>query len=177
VTAGRAASAAPKVELVVLEAAVLEALAVGDRAEAELLTGLVFPEFFDSQKWLWRLHLDRMREHPASVGWLARAVVDSASGEVVGNAGFHFQPDADGMVEIGYTIVPECRGRGLAKATVAVLLASAAREPGVRTVRATVSPENAASRAIVGGHGFVQTGQQWDEEDGLELVFERAPAL
>ncbi|PXA70632.1 GNAT family N-acetyltransferase [Cryobacterium arcticum] len=162
-------------ELVVLEAAVLEALVVGDRTAAAAATGLDFPEFFDTQGWLWRIHIDRMRQHPASVGWLARAVVDSATGEVVGHAGFHFQPDPAGMVEIGYTIVPERRGRGLATATVTALLAFAAADPAVRTVRASVSPENPASLAVVAHHGFVQTGEQEDEEDGLELIFERAP--
>ncbi|MET0955620.1 MAG: GNAT family protein, partial [Cryobacterium sp.] len=157
-----------------LDPVVLEALLAGDRAAADAATGLVFPEFFDSQGWLWRIHLDRMREHAAATGWLARAIVDAATGEVVGHAGFHFQPDSAGLVEIGYTIVPEQRGRGLATATVTALLAFAAADPAVRTVRASVSPDNPASLAVIARSGFVQTGEQIDDEDGLELVFERA---
>jgi RimJ/RimL family protein N-acetyltransferase len=41
-------------------------------------------------------------------------------------------------------------------------------------VIASVSPENAPSLAVIRKLGFEQTGEQWDEEDGLELVFERA---
>ena len=48
----------------------------------------------------------------------------------------------------------------------------ARREPLVRVVRATISPDNAASRSLVLQHGFVEVGEQWDDEDGLEIVFE-----
>ncbi|MFE9619950.1 hypothetical protein [Streptomyces sp. NPDC006384] len=45
-------------------------------------------------------------------------------------------------------------------------------ESEVTTVRATISPDNTASLATISGFGFVEVGEQWDEEDGLELVFE-----
>ena len=41
-------------------------------------------------------------------------------------------------------------------------------------VRATVSPDNAASLAVIRNGRFVHVGEQWDDEDGLELVFEKA---
>jgi RimJ/RimL family protein N-acetyltransferase len=40
-------------------------------------------------------------------------------------------------------------------------------------VRATISPDNAASLATIAGFGFTENGEQWDEEDGRELIFER----
>ena len=46
---------------------------------------------------------------------------------------------------------------------------------GVRRFVVSVAPGNEPSLAIVRKLGFVQTGEQWDEEDGLELVFELAP--
>ncbi|MFE6365457.1 hypothetical protein ACFVP3_36360 [Streptomyces sp. NPDC057806] len=39
-------------------------------------------------------------------------------------------------------------------------------------MRATISPDNLASLATISGFGFVEVGEQWDEVDGLELVFE-----
>lgn len=48
----------------------------------------------------------------------------------------------------------------------------AASASGVRTVRAAVSPGNTASLATLRPFGFERTGEQWDDEDGLELVFE-----
>jgi hypothetical protein len=34
-------------------------------------------------------------------------------------------------------------------------------------------PDNEGSLATIAGFGFVKVGEQWDEEDGLEFVFER----
>ena len=45
--------------------------------------------------------------------------------------------------------------------------------PEVSVVRASISPANEASLATLRPFGFEPAGQQWDEEDGLELLFER----
>ncbi|MCZ2838507.1 hypothetical protein [Modestobacter sp. VKM Ac-2985] len=52
------------------------------------------------------------------------------------------------------------------------LLARAAGDPAVRTVRVTISPTNTASRALALPYGFVLVGEQEDDEDGPELVYE-----
>jgi RimJ/RimL family protein N-acetyltransferase len=54
--------------------------------------------------------------------------------------------------------------------------AYAANHPGVRTLRATFTPDNDESRAIIERAGFVQVGEQIDEEDGLELIYEISTA-
>ena len=76
------------------------------------------------------------------------------------------------MVEVGYSIDPQFRRQGYARAALLALLGRARLEPGVATVRASVSPGNVASRDLVLSSGFVQVGQQEDDEDGLELVYE-----
>ena len=113
---------------------------------------------------------------PHSPRWIARAAVAEPEGIVVGHAGFHGPPDAAGMVEVAYSVDPACRRQGYATAMLRELLRRAAAEPGVKTVRATISPGNAASLATIAGFGFTRNGEQWDEEDGLELIFER-PAV
>jgi RimJ/RimL family protein N-acetyltransferase len=52
------------------------------------------------------------------------------------------------------------------------MLAWARREHAVRQFVASVGPTNVPSLALVRRMGFAQTGVQWDEEDGEELVFE-----
>ena len=76
------------------------------------------------------------------------------------------------MVEVGYAVLPELRRRGYARAALEALLRRAAAEERVRVVRASISPENVASLALVAQYGFVLVGEQWDEEDGRELVLE-----
>lgn len=109
---------------------------------------------------------------PSAEPFVVRAIVDDETGVVVGHAGFHAAPDARGMVEIGYTVLEEHRRRGYATAAVSVLLHEAATQ-GATVVRASVSPGNDGSLAVVRRAGFIHVGQQWDDEDGLELVFER----
>ncbi len=163
----------PKIELVLLSAAVLDALNAGAIDRASAAFGRPLPPSFLDHKDLWGYRIAQVREDPGVLRWLVRAVVDSSSGAVVGHAGFHGPPDAHGMVEIGYTIEPACRRRGYARATVAALIDYVASEPGVTTVRASISPDNIASLATIRPFGFVKIGEQMDEIDGLEFIFER----
>ncbi|WP_010311616.1 hypothetical protein [Saccharopolyspora spinosa] len=54
------------------------------------------------------------------------------------------------------------------------LLRRAAADPAVPNMRATIVPDNAASLATIAGFGYVEVGEQWDGEDGLEVIFEVA---
>jgi RimJ/RimL family protein N-acetyltransferase len=48
----------------------------------------------------------------------------------------------------------------------------ASEQPGVKVFRYTVSPDNEASVGLVRGLGFAHVGQQIDEEDGPEDIYE-----
>jgi RimJ/RimL family protein N-acetyltransferase len=61
--------------------------------------------------------------------------------------------DAFGMVSIG--LAPGARGRGIGRAVLPMGLAAAARELGIRRMRAVVAPGNLASRRLFEGAGFV----------------------
>ena len=91
------------------------------------------------------------------------------TGEVVARGGFHAPPDAHGAVEIGYAVLPAHRRQGYAHEIACGLLAWG-REHGAVRCLASVSPDNAASLATLARLGFVHTGEQMDEVDGLELV-------
>ena len=177
----------PTIQLRVLSAGALRALYRLDLTEAGRLVGAEMPEFFTTEGWLWRWRLHQIEADPDSAFWYVRAAVAVAPGGpggsdgsgrsdasvVVGHAGFHGPPDDVGMIEIGYKVVPDLRGHGYGHAIVDALLVEAARQPAVRVVRASVTPTNAPSLALIRRAHFVQVGQQWDEEDSLELVFER----
>ena len=161
-----------QVSLVPMTSSCLRALLDDDLTAAGRELDLVLPPFFLQEAWLWRIRQDQMWRDPSTTGRLVHAVINDQR-RVVGHAGFHGPPDEHGVVEVGYTVVPEQRGRGHAAAALRALLGCASKDDRVRTVRATVSPDNAPSLHIVRAAGFQQVGQQWDDEDGLELVFER----
>lgn len=114
----------------------------------------------------------QVASEPADAGWVTGVIWDDQERVAVGRAGFHRRPDASGMVEIGYAVDPAYRRRGYARAALEYLLRRASREPEVRTVRVTISPDNIASYRLCSQYGFVEVGEQWDEEDGLEIIYE-----
>ena len=161
------------IELVPLSVRVMEALVAGDLKSASQEAGATLTPYLVDERWLWRIRLEQAAADPASLRWIARAAVDAATGQVVGHVGFHGPPNDVGMVEVAYSVDPQHRRRGHATAMLRTALEWAASELGVRTVRATISPANAASMATLRPFGFEHTGEQWDDEDGLELIFER----
>lgn len=172
----QAASGGTPVRFVELSSAAMTALLDGNLAEASRQAGVVLTAYFmtDDALRLWRLRVDQIAADPGSARWVARVVVAEPEGVVIGHAGFHGPPDDTGMVEVAYSVDPAYRRRGYARAMLRELLRRAAAEPGVSTVRATISPDNVASLATIAGFGFAEVGDQWDEEDGLELIFEVA---
>jgi RimJ/RimL family protein N-acetyltransferase len=158
-----------------LDTATLQALIAQDLDAARAAAGVPLPEDFLADTWLWTLRLGQLIGEPECAPWLVRAVVVAGgphAGAAVGHAGFHGPPDERGMVEVGYRIVPEHRRKGYARAALGELLAFAEAH-GARIARASISPDNAASLALASSYGFVRTGEQVDEIDGLELQFER----
>ena len=99
-------------------------------------------------------------------------VLAIAEGEVVGSAGFHDYPDENGMIEIGFGIVPEKQRQGYGLELLHGMWHEIANRKDVKILRYTVSPDNEASMHIINKLGFEQVGEQIDEEDGLELIFE-----
>ena len=145
------------------------------------MLGVDVPEdFAASEEDFFRLRLGQMQRDPSLQEWLVRAVVLRETRETLGHAGFHGPPGVNGKndpaaVELGYTTFASFRGRGLATEAVSALMDWAHGERGVGRFILSISPENAPSLAIARKLGFVQAGEQWDEEDGLELVFELEP--
>ena len=151
----------------------LRALADGDVAAARLATDVPLSDWLgtdDDCVSTWQRRAVQVAEDPEEAAWVTGVVL--ADGVPVGQAGFHEKPTAERTLEVGYKIDPDHRGRGLAKATLAFLLDRARATPEVDRVVASVGPWNTASLHLVTSAGFVQVGEQIDEEDGLEHVFE-----
>lgn len=169
-----------RLELVAMTAAFIEALVEGRREEASRLLGAALPDGWPDahdERFL-RIRLQQLDRSLDAQAWPVRALVLPEPGRpMVGHAGFHGPPGVNGAknpeaVELGYTVFPPFRGNGYAAEAAGALIGWALAEHGVRHFVASVAPENEPSLAIVRKLGFLQTGEQWDDEDGLELVFE-----
>ena len=162
------------VSIVQLDKQTLAALAAGDLAAArrtspvDLSPWLAGPECVGT--WCYRAR--QVVESPRDLAWVTGVLWDDDADIPVGKAGFHGAPDSDGMVEAGYAVDPTLRRRGYARAALETLIARAQGEPDVAVLRVTVSPTNAASLALIQQFDFLEVGEQWDDEDGLEIIYE-----
>ena len=163
-----------RVEIVQLPAEVLSALADGDQLRAEAVSPVPLSSWLASAEnaWTWAYRARQVVEHPQDLDWVTGVVWDLDAERAVGRAGFHAGPDTQGLVEVGYAIDPQLRRRGYARAALEVLLARAGRELAVRVVRASIAPANVASRSLITQYHFTEVGEQWDDEDGWETVWE-----
>jgi [ribosomal protein S5]-alanine N-acetyltransferase len=162
-----------RLDLVSMSPAFMRASLEGRLAEAENLLGAELPADWPGVRArTLRMRLDDLAANPAARPWLLRAMVlRQPDRRLVGHIGFHDPPGPDGTVEVGYSVWPEYQRRGYAYEAVTALFAWAASEHDIRQFVASVGPWNAPSLGLVRKLGFVQTGRQWDDEDGEELVF------
>jgi ribosomal-protein-alanine N-acetyltransferase len=166
------------VRIVQLDPATLAALADGDLRRATATTPVALSAWLAGPDCVgtWRFRATQVVDRPEDLPWVTGVLWDDDLELPVGKAGFHAAPDADGMVEAGYAVDPAYRRRGYARAALELMLDRARSEPDARTFRVTVSPDNVASLALVAQYPFVEVGEQWDDEDGLETIFELSVA-
>jgi RimJ/RimL family protein N-acetyltransferase len=105
------------------------------------------------------------------------ALVHSESGLVIGNAGFTGPPEAEGIVEIAYGVVPRYQGRGYATEAANAIVAWAAKNVRVGIVRAHTLPERNASTRVLEKCGFRHVGELTHPTDGLVWRWEKRPDL
>ncbi len=93
-------------------------------------------------------------------------VVERERRAIIGTAGFKGPPDADGMVEIAYGIVPSFEGRGYATEAAMALVRFALATGNVTLIRAHTLPEANASTHVLSKCGFRHTDDVIDPDDG-----------
>ena len=161
-------------ELRLMSPSCIEALLAHDDVAAERELGASFPvpAWARDDGYVLRMRLEQIRADPACAPWLLRAIV-AADGTMIGHAGFHGPPDERRSVELGYTVFEPFRRQGYAAEAARCLMRWAEQVQGVRLFRVSVGEANEPSLALAAKLGFVRVGEQIDEIDGLEYVFER----
>lgn len=96
----------------------------------------------------------------AARGFSFVAVVERASGEVIGDAGLHPLAGRGPEIELGYTLARRAWGHGYATELGRALLRHAFDALHAPRVVAQVEPDNAASRHVVEKLGMTVRGQR-----------------
>ena len=84
------------------------------------------------------LHIDSGAAAVLPTVWL---VARRSDGQILGDIGTHGPPDSEGCVEIGYSLAPSARGKGIGTAAVAALVGRLAAVPGSPAYRCHRCPE------------------------------------
>jgi len=116
--------------------------------------------------------INQVRKDPEVAKYLLRVAVLRECMEIIGSAGFHNLPDVNGMIEIGFGIDPTFQNKGYGKQLLHGMWNWVVKEPGVKTLRYTVSPSNLISKQIIKKLEFNLVGEQIDDVDGVEEIYE-----
>ena len=112
-----------------------------------------------------KMELARPADHPWYTYWL---IVDKVAGTGVGFVGFKGPPDADGLVEVGYGVSPNCRGRGFMTEALRLLVRWAASFPTCSGITALqVFNENLGSQRVLTNCGFALSASREDSGDHI----------
>jgi RimJ/RimL family protein N-acetyltransferase len=161
-----------RLELVALGLAELEALSAGAPEVAGARIPPDWPHATPGEAAALEFFTLRLREDPELAPWRIRLMVASATRAMVGHIGFHDPPE-DGRLELGYTVLAAHRRNGFAAEAMIGMMNAAVTDHDVHRFRVAISPGNAASLALAARLGFVAAGEQLDDVDGPELLFER----
>jgi len=156
---------AARVTLLAPDLSTLDAAIEGTEALSRALGGYevaegweVFPDALPATR-------EALAEDPQSARWGTRLFVVDEPPTLVGWGGFK-GPPADGAVELGYSIAPGHRGRGLAGDAVRQMLREAFSASEVRAVIAHTLAQPGPSTTVLEKTGFVYDGEVTDEGDG-----------
>jgi RimJ/RimL family protein N-acetyltransferase len=103
--------------------------------------------------------LSYLETDPEATPWEAWCFILRDERLVVGNGGFKGRPDAQGVVEVGYSMVDTHQGLGLCTEAVGALIAWAFSNESVQRVDAETFPDNRASLRVMEKNGLIYLGE------------------
>jgi RimJ/RimL family protein N-acetyltransferase len=119
------------------------------------------PELYD--KAAAEYTIARLGEGPEQAGWWLHYIVlkstQSRRRMLIGSSGFRGPPTADGIVEIGYSVLTDFRRQGYATEAAQGLIAHAFAHPEVALVIAETLPDLFSSIGVLRKIGFRYVGE------------------
>ncbi len=133
--------------------------ALEDRARLGQMLGARVPQTWPGADFARMLpRLARGSEQASPESEPTRLIVHAADRILIGETGFHGPPDGSGKLEVGYSIVPDYRGRGFAFEATRALIDQALSQPGVRRIVAECLDDNVASLRVLEKLGMRRVG-------------------
>ena len=103
---------------------------------------------------------------PDALAWWTYLFIHARDKALIGNGGFVGLPDESGKVEIGYSIAPAYRSRGLATEAAQGFVTYAFSKPHVKMVDAHTLSEISPSTRVLEKIGMTRIGTAHDPDEG-----------
>ena len=120
----------------------------------------VFPESVSPQLY------EFIRNNLSQMEWGFYLFIHRQDRVLIGEGGFKGKPDEEGMVELGYALIPEYRRRGFATEAARGLARYAFSHPQIQIVQAHTLPDGKESIRVLEKLGMKLVGTFHDPEDG-----------
>lgn len=99
-------------------------------------------------------YVEQLEADPSLLGWGVWLMVHIVDQKIIGDLGFKGRPDAEGTVEIGYSVVRGYRRQGYAGEAVRALVDWAFAQQDVKRITAECDLDNSPSIRILEKLGF-----------------------
>ena len=137
-------------------------------ASDDEMRALIDEQTIDELRAAYKEMLDGALKNPEMRKWYVVWKMELLDGTYVGDYSFKgITPE--GMVEIGYGVLPEYEGKGYATEAVTAATVWAAKQPGVTRIEAETLADNIASQRVLEKSGYVPTGTIGEE--GPRFIF------
>ena len=114
----------------------------------------VYKQFFEYK-------IDRFQKFPFENEWEG-IIIHKEDNMIMGDMGFKGGPNEEGIIDIGYSIVPSYQGKGYATEMGKAMVDWGLSQPNVKKVVATCNPDNIASIRVLEKIGFIVTNKTED---------------
>ena len=126
------------------------------RSNPEIMKYIARPLAKNEEEALEHLALiDSGIEKNEAINW---AITIKDSSKLVGIIGFYRTKHEDYRSEIGYILLPEVHGKGIASEAVEIVVDFGFNEMKLHSIEAVIDPENIASEKVLQKNGFIKEG-------------------
>jgi len=156
----------PRLRIVSCDDTLFDAIRMGNNTLARVM-GVNVPKKWTDFRDTFTPSYHRWKAHPPLRDWWVYLVIYVPENILIGSCGYKGEPDANGVVEIGYEIIPAFRQKGLGAEMAKGLVDHAFSHSAVRKVIAHTLAEENPSVKILESIGFKQTEDVNDADEGL----------
>lgn len=152
-----------RLKIITFTVDMMEAILKGNREIEKLTPYRAAPEYpLEVYKRLFEYKIERFRRFPNENDWEG-IIIHKKDNTIMGDMGFKGGPNAEGIIDIGYSIVPSYQGAGYATEMGKAMVKWGLSQTHVKKVVATCYPDNFASIRVLEKIGFHITQKSDDK--------------